>query len=474
MIRLFIVGCLAASLTACSVGPEYVRPQAVEAIPSSFKELPGWKVAAPQDDRLQEQWWLRYHDPQLNALEEHLVVSSQSIKQAEAQYRQALALVQSARAGYYPSATLGGSAAYAQGSANTAAGARNGASSPAWDFKLPLDLSWEIDLWGRIRRSVEAGEAGAAASASDLAAVRLSMQAALASSYFQLRALDAQKLLFEETVAAYRKYLELTRNRYQSGIVAKSDLLQAETQLKSTEAQAIDIDLQRAQLEHAIAVLVGVPASQFSLPRSALVELPPAIPAIVPSELLEKRPDITAAERRMAAANAQIGVAKAAWFPTVRLSATGGLESSSITNWLAWPSRFWSMGPAVSQNLFDGGLRSAQSEQARAAYDAAIAAYRQTVLTSFQEVEDNLVALQMLAAEARVQDEAVEAARQTTTVVTNQYRAGIVGYLNVINAQTAELANRKTALTLLGRRMVASVQLIKALGGGWQKEEGKP
>jgi len=474
MIRLFIVGCLAASLTACSVGPEYVRPQAVEAIPSSFKELPGWKVAAPQDDRLQEQWWLRYHDPQLNALEEHLVVSSQSIKQAEAQYRQALALVQSARAGYYPSATLGGSAAYAQGSANTAAGARNGASSPAWDFKLPLDLSWEIDLWGRIRRSVEAGEAGAAASASDLAAVRLSMQAALASSYFQLRALDAQKLLFEETVAAYRKYLELTRNRYQSGIVAKSDLLQAETQLKSTEAQAIDIDLQRAQLEHAIAVLVGVPASQFSLPRSALVELPPAIPAIVPSELLEKRPDIAAAERRMAAANAQIGVAKAAWFPTVRLSATGGLESSSITNWLAWPSRFWSMGPAVSQNLFDGGLRSAQSEQARAAYDAAIAAYRQTVLTSFQEVEDNLVALQMLAAEARVQDEAVEAARQTTTVVTNQYRAGIVGYLNVINAQTAELANRKTALTLLGRRMVASVQLIKALGGGWQKEEGKP
>ena len=323
---------------------------------------------------------------------------------------------------------------------------------------------------GRIRRSVEASEATATASGNDLAAVRLSMQTTLASSYFQLRALDAQKVLFDETVTAYRKYLELTRNRYQSGIVAKSDLLQAETQLKSTEAQAIDLDLQRAQLEHAIAVLVGVPASQFSLPRNALVELPPAVPAVVPSELLEKRPDIAAAERRMAAANAQIGVAKAAYFPTVRLSATGGLESSSITNWLTWPSRFWSVGPAVSQNLFDGGLRRAQNDQARAGYDATVAVYRQTVLTSFQEVEDNLAALRMLDAESQAQNQAVEAAQQTTAVVTNQYRAGVVGYLNVINAQTVELTNRKTALTLLGRRMTASVQLIKALGGGWQKD----
>jgi NodT family efflux transporter outer membrane factor (OMF) lipoprotein len=470
MIRLIIYGCFVALLAACSVGPEYVRPQAVTDMPVSFKEMPGWKVAMPQDDRLQEQWWLRYHDPQLNALEEHLLVSSQTLHQAEAQYRQAKALIQSAKAGYYPTVGIGASATRSQHSANASTSAKSSSSSPAWDFQLPVDLSWEIDLWGRIRRTVEASEATATASGNDLAAVRLSMQTALASSYFQLRALDAQKMLFDETVAAYRKLLELTRNRYQSGIVAKSDLLQAETQLKSTEAQAIDLDLQRSQLEHAIAVLVGVPASQFSLPRNALVELPPTVPAVVPSELLEKRPDIAAAERRMAAANAQIGVAKAAYFPTVRLSATGGLESSSITNWLTWPSRFWSVGPAVSQNLFDGGLRRAQNEQARAAYDATVAAYRQTVLTSFQEVEDNLAALRMLDAESQVQNQAVEAAQQTTAVVTNQYRAGIVGYLNVINAQTAELTNRKTALTLLGRRMTASVQLIKALGGGWQKD----
>lgn len=459
-------------LAACSVGPEYVRPAAVAEMPASFKEQPGWKVTVPQAAAsLPEQWWELYQDPQLNALMLHLNSANQTIQQAEAQYRQAKALVQSARAGYFPNVGIGASAIRSQRSANLSS-SKSSSSSAAWDFQLPVDLTWELDLWGRIRRSVEAGEASAAASADDLAAVRLSMQASLAATYFQLRSLEAQLVVFEETVASYRKYRDLTSNRYASGIVAKSDLLQAETQLKTTEAQAVDLELQRAQLEHALAVLVGVPASQFSLVRDSQLELPPAIPAALPSALLEKRPDVAAAERRMAAANAQIGVARAAWFPTVRLSATAGLESSSISNWLTWPSRFWSMGPSVSQTLFDGGLRSAQSEQARAAYDATVAAYRQTVLTSFQEVEDNLAALRLLEQEAQVQDEAVKAASQTTTVVTNQYRAGVVGYLNVITAQTTELNNRKTALGILGRRLVASVQLIKAVGGGWQPDRG--
>lgn len=468
MIRSFFYICCMVLISACSVGPEYVRPQAVAELPASFKEMPGWKVANPQDRQLQEKWWETYQDTQLNSLEERLILSNQTLKQAEAQYRQAQALIQSAKAGYYPSLSLGASATRFQNSPNMA----SGSSKPAWNLQLPASLTWEIDLWGRIRRTVEASETGAQASADDLAGVRLSMQATLASSYFQLRSLDAQKAVFDETVAGYRKYLELTRNRYQSGVAAKSDLLQAETQLKSTEAQAIDLELQRSQLEHAIAVLVGLPASQFSLPRTPLIEMPPAIPAAIPSELLEKRPDIAAAERRMAAANAQIGVAKAAWFPIVRLSATAGLESSSFADWLTWPSRFWSLGPAVSQSIFDGGVRQSQSDQARAAYDGTVAAYRQSVLTAFQEVEDNLAALRLLEAESRVQNEAVQAAQQTTTIVSNQYRAGIVGYLSVITAQTAELNNRKSALIIQGRRLTATVQLIKALGGGWHKETG--
>ncbi len=461
--------CLAA-LTACAVGPGYVKPRAVTELPASFKELAGWKVTTPQDDRLQEKWWQRYNDPQLNDFEERLTVSSQTIRQAEAQYRQASALVRSARAGYYPGASLGASATRSRRSANAPGSSQSVSSGPVSDFQLPLSLAWEIDLWGRVRRTVEASEATAAASADDLAGVRLSMQAALAADYFQLRVLDTQKGVLDETVANYQKFLELTRNRYQSGVAAKSDLLQAQTQLKNAAAQAIDLGLQRAQLEHAIAVLLGVPASEFSLASNPITKPPPAVPMIIPSELLEKRPDIAAAERRMAAANAQIGVAKAAYFPILTLSAAGGRESSSIANWLAWPSRFWSVGPAVSENLFDGGLRRSQSEQAQAAYDATVAAYRQTVLTAFQDVEDNLAALRILEAEARVQDEADLAAVQTTAVIANQYQAGIVGYLNVISAQTTELANRKLSLSILERRLVASVQLIKALGGGWQKE----
>lgn len=470
MIRYAVYLCCAAAVTlfgACTVGPEYVKPQAVTDMPASFKELEGWKVAALPQQKLPHNWWELYHDPLLNQLEEEVATANQSIRQAEAQFRQAQALLQAARAGYYPSATIGASATRSQHSTNLTSTTRSTSAAPSWDFQLPVDLSWEIDLWGRIRRTVEAGQAEVEASDADLAAVRLSMQAALAASYFQLRTLDAQKVLLDETVASYRRYLQLTQNRYQSGIAAQSDVLQAETQLKTTEAQATDLALQRAQLEHALALLVGKPASQFALPANPQLEAPPPIPVSLPSELLERRPDIAAAERRMAEANAQIGVAQAAYFPTVRLSASGGLESSSIANWLAWPSRFWSMGPSVSQSLFDGGLRSAQSDQARASFDATLAVYRQTVLTAFQEVEDNLAALRILATETHQQDAAVEAAARTTAILTNQYRAGTVSALNVISAHSAELTNRRTALALLGRRLVASVQLIKALGGGW-------
>jgi NodT family efflux transporter outer membrane factor (OMF) lipoprotein len=295
----------------------------------------------------------------------------------------------------------------------------------------------------------------------------LLVQAELAQDYFQLRTLDAQKQLLDTTVVAYQKFLELTKNRYAGGVASKGDVLLAETQLKTTQAQAIDIGVQRAQLEHAIAVLAGKPASVFSIPVTPLTLVPPVIPFGVPSELLERRPDIAGAERRMAAANAQIGVAVAAYYPSVTLSASGGFAGSSLSDWLKWPSRLWSVGASISEAVFEGGLRQAQTAQARAAYDATVASYRETVLTGFQEVEDNLAALRILQDEARVQDEAVKAAQQTVTVATNQYKAGTVNYLNVIVTQAVARNNEITSLNILGRRMAAAILLVKALGGGW-------
>ena len=335
------------------------------------------------------------------------------------------------------------------------------------DYLLPIDVSWAVDVWGRVRRLVEAGVASAQASAADLEAIRLLAQAKLAQDYFQLRVLDGQKKLLDETVIAYQKNLELTKNHYASGVASRADVLQADTQLKTTQAQAIDVGVQRAQLEHAIALLVGRPASAFSIPVAPLGVSPPPIPVGVPSELLERRPDIAAAERNMAAANAQIGVAVAAYFPTITLSAAGGFESTDLSNWLSWPSRFWSVGAAISELVYEGGLRRAQTAAARAAYDATVASYRQTVLTGFQQVEDNLAALRILEEEGRVQEEAVKAARQSVAVAINQYKAGTVSYLNVIVAQAAALTNEITALSILNRRMAASVLLIQALGGGW-------
>ena len=464
-----IVGSCSLLLSACTVGPDYVKPTPLETMPTAYKELKGWKVAQPQDGKAPEKWWEIYSDPVLNSLEEKIVISNLTVATAEARFRQARAAVQIAKSGYFPSLSTGASATRSQRSGYI--GAVSG--RPTSDFQIPLDLSWELDLWGRVRRSVEASKANAQASAADLASITLSSQAALASDYFQMRILDAQIKLMDATITVYRKSLEMTNNRYVAGIAAKADVLQAETQLKSTEAQAIDFGVQRSQLEHAIALLVGKPPAAFSLPPTLFSTTVPQIPIGLPSEILERRPDIASSERSVATANAQIGIAKAAYFPTIKLAASAGLEASSIASLLSWPSRFWSVGPTISATLFDGGLRAAQSEQVKAAYDATVATYRETVLTAFQEVEDNLAALRILEEETRFQDQAVKAAQQVVTISTNQYQSGTVAYLNVLVAQSTSLANERTALGLLGRRLTASALLVKALGGGWVPKEVK-
>jgi len=463
-----LLSLLSLALTACTVGPNYVRPEAP--VPVAFKEVQGWKLAQPGGTgKLSATWWQLFNDPDLNALEEQLVVSNQNLKAVEAQVRQARAIIQEQRSAYFPTLTVGASVTRSQRgvSSSNGSGGSQGGTVSGTVYSLPFDFSWEADLWGRIRRSVEAASDSYQASEADLAAARLSAQAELAQDYFLLRVQDLQQQLLDETVASYQKAYDLTFNRYRGGVAAKSDLLQAETQLKTARAQAIDLGVQRAQLEHAIALLIGKPASGFALPARPFSPQLPQIPTGLPSELLERRPDIAAAERRMAAANAQIGVAQAAYYPTVGLNASAGLQATSLADWLSWPSRFWSVGPVLSQTLFDGGLRRGQNEQTLAAYDQTVANYRQTVLTGFQEVEDNLAALRILEAEALAQDDAVRAAAETVAVALNQYRAGVIGYLNVTVAQSTELTNRRSAASLLGRRLTASVLLIRALGGGW-------
>jgi NodT family efflux transporter outer membrane factor (OMF) lipoprotein len=456
-----------ALLAACTVGPDYVRP-AVES-PAAYKERGNWKQAEPGDLELRGKWWEVFKDPLLNSLQEQVDVSNQNLAKAEAQYRQALALVQAARAGYYPTVTGGVSNTRSRSSATTIATPSVAPISRGvvTNHNLPFQASWEADVWGKIRRTVEANEAGARASAGDLAAARLSAQAALAQSYFQLHSLDAEQQLLEDTVAAYQKSLRLVQNQYAAGIVARADVVQAQVQVKTTQAQGIDIGVQRAQLEHAIALLLGKPPSELSIAREPLKAAVPAAPPGLPSELLERRPDIAAAERRMAQANAQIGIAKAAYFPSLTLSASGGYQSAAMVDWLTAPSRFWSFGTAIAETLFDGGLRRAQTDQAIAAYDASVAAYRQTVLSGFQQVEDSLATLRILEQEAEVQGEAVTLAEQALALALNQYKAGTVNYLNVVVAQATALANQRTAVDILNRRVSASVQLVTALGGGW-------
>lgn len=450
-------------LAACTVGPDYVRPKAE--VPAGYKEMEGWKKGQPGDNIIKGKWWEIFNDSELNSLEEKVDISNQNVAAAEAQFRQALAAVRAARSGHFPTVTA--DASFTRSRRPIGAGGALRTGSTTSDFLLTGGATWEPDLWGKIRRTVEASEAGAQASAADLEAVRLSIQATLAQDYFQLRTLDAQRRLLDETVIAYQKSLELTKNRYASGVASRADVLQAETQLRTTQAQAIDVGVQRSQTEHAIALLIGKPASTFSSTVAPLTAVPPPTPVGIPSELLERRPDIAAAERSVASANAQIGVAEAAYYPTLTLTASGGFEGSNLSNWLSWPNRLWSIGSAIAETVFDAGLRRALTDEARAAYEATVASYRQTVLTAFQEVEDNLAALRILEEESQAQNEAVISAQQSLAVTTNQYKAGTVSYLNVIVAQTTALNNENAAVTILGRRMTASALLIKALGGGW-------
>ena len=460
-------------LAGCAVGPDYERPK-VEA-PAAFKEDAGWKAAEPRDAVPRGDWWRVFGDAQLDALMKKIEVSNQTVAAAEAQLRISSALADQARAGFWP--TLNGSVTRTESQPSRTTGPVIGqATTRRIIDSLPLSLSWEADLWGKIRRQVEAGEATVQASAGDLVNARLSMQASLAQSYFSLRTLDSQKRLLEETAAAYAKNLELTRNRYAAGVVSRVDVAQAETQLNSARAQAADTGVQRAQLEHAIAVLIGEPAPAFALAPGALAAAAPPVPAAgVPADLLERRPDVAAAERRVAAANAQIGVAKAAYFPAATLSGTYGYQTANPPIWFTAPSNFWSLGVGLALTLFDAGRRGAVSDQAVAAYDQTVAQYRGTVLQAFADVEDNLAALRILEAEAAIQDETVRAAQQTLDITLNQYKAGIASFLQVAVTQTALLNAQTAALAIQGRRMAASVLLVKALGGGWEeKRESKP
>jgi NodT family efflux transporter outer membrane factor (OMF) lipoprotein len=471
--RVLWAGSVLATLGGCTVGPDYVRPPTVQT-PAAYKEGASssgpWKVATPSDTLERGQWWKVFGDPQLDALEAQVSVSNQNLKVAEANYLQARALARQARAAYFPTVTVGAAALRLRQSENVPA--RTTATiGPHNDFLMPLDVSWEVDIWGRVRRLVEASKASAQASAADLENVRLSLQSELASDYFALRGLDAEIRLLEQTLVAYRKALELTKYRYNGGIASQADVALAETQLTTTRAQAIDLGVQRAQLEHAIALLVGKPASEFALTVGPFAGVPPAIPVGLPSELLERRPDIAAAERQVAAANAQIGVAIAAFYPTVTLNAAFGFESSSFSNWLAWPSRFWALGAAGSETVFEGGLRAAVTDQAKAAHAATVASYRETVLGAFRDVEDNLAELRILAEESQAQDEAVVSSKRSLTLITNRYTGGAATYLDVVVIQTVALANQRTSVQIASRRMAACVRLIKAVGGGWQASD---
>ncbi|MCG6552198.1 MAG: efflux transporter outer membrane subunit [Candidatus Magnetominusculus sp. LBB02] len=486
MLNKFLLALTAASLgmlVSCTAGRDYVRPDMP--IPANYKEANYWKAARPMDNVSKEAWWQVFNDSLLDGLEREVIISNQNLAVKEAQFRQALALTDSAASKLYPTVTAGANVSRNRTSANSTGGSSSSSSSSSsptssgkstssggtqttlTNYSLPGALSWELDLWGGVRRAVEANEAGAAASFADLEALRLSTQAQLANNYFQLRSIDLQRQIIEETIRGYEKTLQIVRNRYESGTAGKADVLNAETQLKTTKAQAIDLGVQRAMFEHAIALLAGKAASSFSIPAMPLAYVVPAIPAGLPSELLERRPDIAAAERRVAAANAQIGVAAAAYYPSLTLSPTSGFQSSTISKLLSWPSLVWSLGASLTQTIFDGGLKLSITAQARAGYDAAVANYRQTVLTAFQEVEDALSTNEILQEELKVQEEAVKSAAAAAEVALNQYKAGTISALDLIIVETTALNNKKTAAAIAGRIMSNSALLIKTLGGTW-------
>jgi NodT family efflux transporter outer membrane factor (OMF) lipoprotein len=457
-------------LPSCRIGPEYKRPPA--AAPPAYKELPPadspqaseFAPAQPSDAVARGKWWEIYNDPELNALEEQVSISNQNLKAAEAQFREAKLAVRIARSNLYP--TISG--------APSIVNSRSAVSGPAilhTTYDLPVDVSYQADIWGTIRRSIQASAEAAQISAAQLENARLSYQAELAQEYFELRGADGEKDLLETTVKSYQDYLKLTQDRFSFGVASGSDVAQAQTQLNTARAQLIDYDVARAQFEHGIAVLTGKAPAELSISYSPIKITPPPVPVGVPSTLLERRPDIAAVERQMAVANEQIGIAQAAYYPNLTISAAAGLESTAFLKWISWPSRFWSVGPQLAETLFDAGRRRAAVEQTLAAYDATVANYRQTVLVAFQQVEDNLAELRVLEKEAQAENEAVEAAQSALDISTYQYKAGTVNYLAVITEQAILLQDQVQARNILTRRMSASVLLIEALGGGWNSSK---
>jgi NodT family efflux transporter outer membrane factor (OMF) lipoprotein len=462
--------------TGCAaVGPNYHKP-AVET-PGAFKEAPpaGWKRAQPSDAALRGKWWEMFGDPQLNALEEQVSVSNQTLAQAEAQFRGARAAVAAARAGLFPTVTAGAQATRSHGGSSRGSASTSGSTSSSGGdttiYQVPIDFTWEIDLWGRVRRQIEANVAAAQASAADVENVRLSLQAELAVDWFQLHGLDEQKQLLDSTVADYEKALQITVNRHNQGVASGADVAESQTQLETARAAAIDLGVARAEFEHAIAILTGKAPADVTIAGGPVRSTPPAVPVALPSELLERRPDIAAAERRVAAANADIGVATAAYFPSLSLNASGGFASTTLGSLFSLPSRFWSLGPQLLATVFDGGRRRAGVAVAEANYDATVAAYRESVLDAFQAVEDNLAALRILGDESVQQAAATAAAERSLALTRNRYNAGIATYLEVITAQNAAYVNQRNAVDLRVRQMIASVNLIRALGGGWTAGE---
>src|ERR1700686_372946 len=456
-----------ALMFGCAVGPNYRTPS-VET-PTAYKEASDWKPAQPNDQNLGGDWWTVFQDPQLDKLELQVNVSNQNLIAAEAQYQQARAVLRYYRADYYPTVTAGLSATRTRVSSHRPPPSSVFDGITYNDFVLPVDVSYEADVWGRVRRTVESYREQAQASAADLATVNLSLHADLAIDYFQARSLAAQEQLLNSTVKQYQDALDLTQSRFQGGLSSEVEVEQAKTQLDTTRALAIDVGVLRAQYEHAVAILVGKPPADFTLPPLPLTAPPPAIPVSVPSELLERRPDIAAAERLVASANAQIGVAQSAYYPVISLTGGGGFESPSVAFLLNGPSGLWSLGGSALGTVFDVGRRRALTDQARAAYDVQVAAYRESVLAGFQQVEDNLAAVRILENEAKVQDDAVAAARSSLDLSNTRYAGGVTSYLEVTIAQSAALADEVTAVNLLGRRMANTVLLIQALGGGWDR-----
>lgn len=473
LFRLMVAGSLCLALTGCTVGPNYHRPS-VPMAPAFSQTVPppnppdgSWKQAQPSDAVLRGKWWEMYHDARLNALEDKIVISNQTLKAAMDEYFQAREQVRVARSNYYPTLGAGPSVSRTRESYNQPNTQRSVTDYQYNTFTLEGQALWEPDLWGQVRRTVEQSRANAQASAADLANAELSIRSELATDYFEMRGLDTQRALLDSTVVAYTDYYNLTKIRFNGGVATDVDVAEAETQLKTTKAQAIDIGVARSQYEHAIATLVGTPASSFSLPAMPLDLKLPAVPPGVPSSLLERRPDIAAAERRADAANAQIGVAVSAYYPTITLNGVGGFESTTPGTWIQGPSALWALGGSAIETLFDAGRRHAITQQARDAYDMQVANYRQTVLVAFQEVEDNLVALRVLDEEAGVEAGAVDSARRSLLISTKRYKGGVTTYLEVLTAQTTQLNNERTQADITTRQFAASVGLIKALGGGW-------